>query len=115
RQQPHQGARREGGTRRRHSHPPDLRHEDPPHHGQGRRVADPHREHAEVSALVLPGFANVHSHAFQRLLRGDVQRRGPARTDDSFWTWREAMYALALTLDLDDLRAAARLCYAECL
>ncbi|MCA9515809.1 MAG: formimidoylglutamate deiminase, partial [Myxococcales bacterium] len=35
--------------------------------------------------------------------------------DDSFWTWREAMYSLALTLGLDDLRAAARLCYAECL
>lgn len=67
------------------------------------------------AALVLPGFANAHSHAFQRLLRGDVQRRDPARQEDSFWTWREAMYELALGLDLDDLGAAARLCYRECL
>ncbi|TNF26657.1 MAG: formimidoylglutamate deiminase [Deltaproteobacteria bacterium] len=65
-------------------------------------------------AIALPGFANVHSHAFQRLLRGSVQRRDPQR-EDSFWTWRERMYALATSLDLDGIEAAARLCYAECL
>jgi len=65
-------------------------------------------------SIALPGFANVHSHAFQRLLRGAVQRRDPAR-EDSFWTWRERMYALATTLDLDGIEAAARLCYTECL
>ena len=37
---------------------------------------------------MLRGLANVHSHAFQRLLRGRVQRRVG---EDSFWTWREAM------------------------
>lgn len=64
--------------------------------------------------LALPGFANVHSHAFQRLLRGTVQRRDPNR-QDSFWTWRERMYALADGLESDALEAAARLCYIECL
>jgi len=59
-------------------------------------------------------MANVHSHAFQRLLRGDVQRRDLGRKD-TFWTWREAMYDLALRLDLDALEAAARLTYAESL
>lgn len=67
-----------------------------------------------MSTLVLPGFANVHSHAFQRLMRGEVQRRDPARSD-TFWTWRERMYAQANTLDLDALEAAARLVYVECL
>lgn len=67
-----------------------------------------------MSTLVLPGFANVHSHAFQRLMRGEVQRRDPARAD-TFWTWRERMYAHANTLDLDALEAAARLVYVECL
>ncbi|MGM0574894.1 MAG: formimidoylglutamate deiminase [Myxococcota bacterium] len=67
-----------------------------------------------MTTRALPGFANVHSHAFQRLLRGHVQVRDPGR-EDSFWTWRERMYALAGRLDLDDLEAAARLCYAECL
>ena len=64
--------------------------------------------------ISLPGFANAHSHAFQRLLRGRVQRRDPGR-EDSFWTWRERMYALADELDIASLEAAARLCYVECL
>ena len=69
----------------------------------------------------LPGFANAHSHAFQRLLRGRVQRRGPSpmRTrdlpaQDTFWTWRETMYATATALSLDQLEGAARECYVEC-
>ena len=36
-------------------------------------------------------MANVHSHAFQRLLRGKVQSCDPKRVD-SFWTWRQLMY-----------------------
>jgi formimidoylglutamate deiminase len=34
--------------------------------------------------LVLPGFVNAHSHAFQRTLRGRP-------TGGNFWAWREAM------------------------
>ena len=64
--------------------------------------------------LCLPGFANVHSHAFQRMLRGGVQRREPGR-EDTFWTWRETMYGLANRMDLEHMEAAARLCYVECL
>jgi len=64
--------------------------------------------------IALPGMVNAHSHAFQRLLRGRVQRRLPHRTD-SFWTWRETMYALANQLDPSALEASARLTYAECL
>ena len=59
-------------------------------------------------------MANVHSHAFQRYLRGRVQRRDLSR-DDTFWTWRERMYDLALEMDLDALEAAARLTFVECL
>ncbi len=41
---------------------------------------------------LLPGMVNVHSHAFQRGLRG----RGETfpKGAGSFWTWREAMYSL---------------------
>ncbi|HKC20646.1 MAG TPA: formimidoylglutamate deiminase [Candidatus Dormibacteraeota bacterium] len=35
----------------------------------------------------FPGFANAHSHAFQRLLRGEVESSG-----GDFWEWRSAMY-----------------------
>ncbi len=51
------------------------------------------------SAYRLPGFVNAHSHAFQRRLRGVVERVDPAHPHDDFWSWREAMYAEAGALD----------------
>jgi formiminoglutamate deiminase len=61
-----------------------------------------------LPGLVLPGLANVHSHAFHRPLRGRTHTgRG------SFWTWREQMYALAGTLDPDRYHALARAVYGE--
>jgi formiminoglutamate deiminase len=48
------------------------------------------------SRIVLPGIATAHSHAFQRAMRGYVQR---APLPGSFWSWREAMYTLADALD----------------
>ena len=47
--------------------------------------------------LEIPAMPNVHSHAFQRDLRGVGERS--ERPDDDFWSWREAMYALAGGLD----------------
>jgi formiminoglutamate deiminase len=38
----------------------------------------------------FPGFANAHSHAFQRLLRGEVEASG-----GDFWEWRSRMYGYA--------------------
>lgn len=67
-----------------------------------------------MSDFELPGLANVHSHIFQRALRGSVQRREPGR-EDSFWTWRETMYELAGRLSASDLERIARNAYAECL
>jgi formimidoylglutamate deiminase len=52
---------------------------------------------------VLPGFVDAHSHAFQRGLRGHGEHF-PAGAG-SFWTWREAMYALVASLDRTSLRA----------
>jgi len=61
-----------------------------------------------LRGLVIPGLANVHSHCFQRALRGRTQRaRG------SFWTWREQMYELAQVLDPDSMLALARATFAE--
>jgi formiminoglutamate deiminase len=72
-----------------------------------RVTPDAERSGTELGGLVLPGFANAHSHAFQRALRG--------RTHDSgdFWTWRNAMYKLAARLEPDTYRALARAVYAE--
>ena len=56
--------------------------------------------------LVLPGFVNAHSHAFQRCLRGRVELRGAGDdAHDDFWSWRAAMYDAAQRLTPDDVRA----------
>jgi formimidoylglutamate deiminase len=62
----------------------------------------------------LPAAVNAHSHAFQRDLRGAGERPAPeAHAADDFWSWREAMYALARSHDPDSIRAAAGRVYAE--
>jgi formimidoylglutamate deiminase len=61
----------------------------------------------------LPAMANVHSHAFQRDLRGVAERPSPATVQDDFWSWREAMYALATRLDPDSMRDVGSRVYAE--
>jgi formimidoylglutamate deiminase len=64
--------------------------------------------------FAVPGMPNVHSHAFQRALRGVGERPAPeAHAEDDFWSWREAMYALAGSLDPDSMGAAGRRAYAE--
>jgi len=63
---------------------------------------------ARLPGLVLPGFANTHSHAFHRALRGRTHDRG-----GTFWTWRERMYGVAGRLDPDSYLALARATFAE--
>ena len=60
---------------------------------------------------LLPGLVNAHSHSFQRVIRGRTEHRAHAR--DSFWTWREQMYAVAERLTPEDLYAAARMAFLE--
>ena len=81
--------------------------------GGGRlaRVAagqDPPAGAVHLAGIVMPGLANVHSHAFHRALRGRAQ----AGAGD-FWRWRDRMYALAAVLDPDDVFELARGTYAE--
>jgi formimidoylglutamate deiminase len=61
---------------------------------------------------LLPGLVNAHSHAFQRLIRGRTERRSPNATD-SFWTWREQMYAAANRLGAEDIYAVSRMAFLE--
>lgn len=62
---------------------------------------------------LLPGFVNVHSHVFQRALRGHTHR--PLSHKDTFWTWRNAMYAQAQQLTPDSLYTMALSTYREML
>lgn len=73
----------------------------------GGRVAEP------IGQWVLPGMPNLHSHAFQRAMAGLAERKGKA--DDSFWSWREAMYGFAATIGPDQLQAIAAQLYVEML
>jgi formimidoylglutamate deiminase len=67
----------------------------------------------ERHCIGLPGMPNLHSHAFQRAIAGLAEIRGPDQ--DTFWTWRETMYRLALTMSPDDVEAVAGLAYVEML
>ena len=71
-------------------------------------------EHAEMlDAPLLPGFVDAHSHAFQRAFAGAAERRESA--SDDFWSWRERMYAVALRIGPEQLRALAAQLYVELL
>ena len=64
---------------------------------------------------LLPGMINSHSHAFQRVLRGraEYRSRDLHTARDSFWTWREMMYAAATRLTPADIYDASRMAFLE--
>ena len=71
---------------------------------------------AEIESLdgiIIPGMPNAHSHAFQRAMAGNAEFRLTAR--DSFWTWRQAMYALANRIGPEDLQIVATQLFVEML
>ena len=61
---------------------------------------------------LLPGLVNAHSHAFQRVIRGRTERRSQYASD-SFWTWREQMYAAANRLTPEEIYNASRMAFLE--
>jgi formiminoglutamate deiminase len=61
-----------------------------------------------INGLTMPGFANLHSHAFHRFLRGRTHRVG-----GNFWSWRDAMYGLAELLDPDLMYQIGLVVYGE--
>lgn len=77
------------------------------------RADVPANELPRLGRWVLPGMPNLHSHAFQRAMAGDAERQEHA--DDSFWSWREAMYRHAGRIDPETLHAIARWLYTEML
>jgi formimidoylglutamate deiminase len=70
------------------------------------------RDAESVGGPLVPGMPNVHSHAFQRAIAG---RTGRASGSDSFWTWRNAMYAFVDRVDADAFGAIAAQAYVEML
>ena len=68
---------------------------------------------SDSGAWVLPGIANLHSHAFQRAMAGLAEYQTHAQ--DSFWTWRETMYRFAARMTPESTYAVATQLYAEML
>ena len=62
----------------------------------------------QLLGLTVPGFANTHSHAFHRALRGHTH----GATGD-FWTWRDEMYRVAVKLTPNNYFDLARATFAE--
>jgi len=82
---------------------------------EGTRISAVQRDYREemadvikLNGLVTPGFANCHSHAFHRLLRGRTNSSG-----GDFWSWQRVMYGAAERLDPDSYRELATLVYLE--
>jgi len=69
---------------------------------RGERLAGP----------AIPAMPNLHSHAFQRAMAGRTGMSSPSR-DDSFWTWRQGMYATVGRLDADAFEAIAAQAFVE--
>jgi len=63
--------------------------------------------------IAVPGMPNLHAHAFQRGMAGLAEVRGDH--DDSFWTWRQAMYRFVDQLTPENLHAIACQVYVEML
>jgi formimidoylglutamate deiminase len=60
---------------------------------------------------LLPGFVNVHSHSFQRLIRGKSESRIISGND--FWSWRGTMYHAASQLNPQEVYDVARMAFLE--
>jgi formimidoylglutamate deiminase len=61
---------------------------------------------------VIPGMANLHSHAFQYGMAGLAEKTESA---GGFWSWRDVMYRVANTVDPDGFAAIAAQLYADML
>ncbi|WP_119680142.1 formimidoylglutamate deiminase [Indioceanicola profundi] len=66
-----------------------------------------------LSGPVVPGMANLHSHAFQRAMAGLAERG--AVSGDSFWSWRRTMYDFVAKLTPEDVEAISAHLYVEML
>ncbi len=74
----------------------------------------PHK--AEVRpGYFLPGLVNAHSHSFQYAMVGRSEFITTTDTQNDFWTWRRAMYHLALSLSKEAIQAITTKLYSELL
>jgi formimidoylglutamate deiminase len=66
-----------------------------------------------IKGPLIPGMANVHSHAFQRAMAGFAERASGKK--DSFWSWRDTMYRFLSFLEPEDMATVAAQVYVDML
>lgn len=66
-----------------------------------------------LAGPVLPTLANVHSHAFQRVMAGMAEVC--LNPNDSFWSWRDLMYKIVQKLSPDQANVIATQLYIDML
>ena len=66
-----------------------------------------------LSGPVLPTLANLHSHAFQRVMAGAAEVS--LNPNDSFWSWRDLMYKVVSKLTPNDACIIAKQLYIDML
>jgi formimidoylglutamate deiminase len=66
-----------------------------------------------TDGCLIPGMANLHSHAHQRAMAGLAERAGGHA--DSFWTWRKIMYQFLDAIQPHQLKIIASQLYLEML
>ncbi len=77
------------------------------------RPAQPQPADQQLKGVVVPGMVNAHSHIHQRLIAGLTGQRGD--DGDSFWSWRERMYAALGLIDGEDFTLLAEYGFMELL
>ncbi len=68
---------------------------------------------SEGSSPEIPAMVNVHSHAFQRDMRGAAERISASSATDDFWSWRKAMFDTVAELDPEEMYRVALAVYTE--
>lgn len=68
-----------------------------------------------VEGFAIPGFQNAHSHSFQYAMSGLAEIHPDPTSQDDFWSWRETMYNIALSINPDQFEHIATMLYAEML
>lgn len=78
-------------------------------------IAKLEKQNVPADGYALPGFQNAHSHAFQYAMAGLAELHEGSGVPDDFWSWRSAMYDLALQVSPEQLENIATMLYAEML
>lgn len=76
---------------------------------------EPEDSFETVNGYAIPGFQNAHSHSFQYAMSGLAEIHPDPTSQDDFWSWRETMYNIALSMNPDQFEDIATMLYGEML